>query len=63
MVSLTARTSQSSGRDSDNGGAGRYRMEDYSASADDRTLANFSSREGYRANPDMCKRMHRHAAT
>src|ERR1017187_5871926 len=38
-------------------------MEDYSARTDDRTLADFSSREGDRANPDMCKRMHRHAAT
>src|ERR1035437_212028 len=38
-------------------------MDDHSARPDDRTLANFSSREGDRANPDMCKRMHRHAAT
>jgi hypothetical protein len=38
-------------------------MEDHSARPDDRTLANFSSRQGDRANPDVCKRMHRHAAT
>ena len=38
-------------------------MEDHSTRPDDRTLANFSSREGDRANPDMRKRTHRHAAT
>ena len=37
-------------------------MEDYSTRADDRPLANFRSREGDRANPEMCKRIHRHAA-
>src|SRR5665213_3113782 len=37
-------------------------MEDYSARPNDRTLANFSSRQGDRANPEMCKRMHRHAS-
>jgi hypothetical protein len=36
-------------------------MEDYSTRPDDRTLANFSSREGNRANADVCKRMHCHA--
>ena len=61
MVRLTAR--QNPGRNSGDGGAGRYGTEDYSAGADHRTLADFSSREGNRTNPDMCKRMHRHAAT
>src|ERR1035437_8478734 len=37
-------------------------MEDDSTRADDRTRADFSSREGDRANPDMCKRMHGHAS-
>ena len=38
-------------------------MEDHSTRADDRTLADFSAGQGDCANPDMCKRMHRHAAT
>jgi len=37
-------------------------MEDHSARSYDGALANFGSREGDRANPDMCERMHRHAA-
>jgi hypothetical protein len=38
-------------------------MEDHSARADDGSLANFGSWEGDGANPDMCKRMHCHAAS
>jgi hypothetical protein len=38
-------------------------MEDHSARANHRTLANFSPRESDRANADMRKRVHRNAAT
>jgi hypothetical protein len=37
-------------------------MEDHSAGADHRTLADFGSRKGDRADPDMGKRMYRHPA-
>jgi hypothetical protein len=38
-------------------------MEDHSARPDDRALADFSTGQGDGTNPDVCKRMHRHAAT
>jgi len=37
-------------------------MDDHGARADDGARANFSPREGNRANPDMCERMHGHGA-
>jgi hypothetical protein len=38
-------------------------MEDHSTRADDGALADFSTGQGDGAHPDVCKRMHRHAAT
>lgn len=62
-VGLTTRADWSSRRNSDNSGAGRDRIENYGARADDGALANLRSRESDRANSYMRKRMDRHAAT
>ncbi len=62
MLRLPTHANHSPGRNSDGGGAGRYRIEDDSSGPDDCTRTDFSSGQDDRANPYMCKRMHDHAS-